>query len=130
MRISDWSSDVCSSDLGADDDGIVAGFLLDEDAGGAGVALRRLGHRRRDPGLPPGLVRDLGEGVAAEAGDAVDLGAPPSGSHGLVGALAARAQPKLPPEDRLAQYPKSPRLNSSHYSPSTMPSSGGKKTQH
>src|SRR3546814_4571676 len=79
MRISDWISDVCASDL-----------------------RRRLGHRRRDPGLPPGLVRDLGEGVAAEAGDEVDLGAQPSGSHGLVGALAARAQHKLPPEDRLA----------------------------
>src|SRR3546814_4584888 len=77
--------------------------LFRSEAGGVGVASRRLGPRRREPGLPPGLVRDLGEGVAAEAGDEVDLGAQPSGSHGLVGALAARAQHKLPPEDRLAQ---------------------------
>ena len=51
-----------------DDDGVVAGRLVDENIGGAGVALRRLDHRRDDAGLAPGGQRHLGEGVARRAG--------------------------------------------------------------
>src|SRR3546814_14377535 len=43
MRISDWSSDVCSSDLAVLDRGIDAGEILIHDAAGADVHVPDLG---------------------------------------------------------------------------------------
>src|SRR3546814_17782381 len=64
MRISDWSSDVCSSDLGGR-----AGALIEEAAGSAVVAVGRrqiveageIGHfaNRADRGIEIGAVRGI-----------------------------------------------------------------------
>src|SRR3546814_17751259 len=74
MRISDWSSDVCSSDLGE------RALATHVDAGG-GVDARRLSGDPRRGQLPGGLGRDARDGrdaVGVVAGDdlaqAVDVG--------------------------------------------------------
>src|SRR3546814_13708053 len=73
MRISDWSSDVCSSDLGRFD----FGRLAQQDDGDAPVARR------------PGLLRDevLLVGAADDRGDA--LGRQPGGQQGAAAGVCA-----------------------------------------
>src|SRR3546814_7341536 len=111
MRISDWSSDVCSSDLSVDVDGDAGAFELGEAVGGLGVHRGGLGLVLGALGLELGDVGRRGrhclalghEVVAAVTGLDVDL----------VAQVAA---------DR-----KSTRLNSSHSCASRMPSSACKK---
>src|SRR3546814_3142314 len=79
MRISDWSSDVCSSDLGQpedDDVGIVGGEEL------AALGIGRIGTARfgvgmdEDPGQLPAVVAaalDPQRHVLAEMGELADL---------------------------------------------------------
>src|SRR3546814_14007808 len=90
MRISDWSSDVCSSDLGE------RALATHVDAGG-GVDARRLSGDPRRGQLPGGLGRDARDGrdaVGVVAGDelaqAVDVGAV-AGQYALVQAPQAIA---------------------------------------
>src|SRR3546814_10493719 len=90
MRISDWSSDVCSSDLLLkalleDQQGMASG-LIKAAGGDAGVALRETdaalakvpavsgSGAQQTPGLDNDAVRvlDSAEQVAAKAGDSLD----------------------------------------------------------
>src|SRR3546814_8948823 len=82
MRISDWSSDVCSSDLLEDDQGMAAG-LIKASGGDAATAVRETdaalakvpavsgSGAQTTPGLDNDSVRvlDQAEQVAQEAGD-------------------------------------------------------------
>src|SRR3546814_9573020 len=61
MRISDWSSDVCSSDLGG-----LGGDPWREDAGGAGAAVRR--SSEPDHGLAGAASRRCRRGVREQCG--------------------------------------------------------------
>src|SRR3546814_2661721 len=101
MRISDWSSDVCSSDLGCavgqflladDDEDIIVGFIL----------VRRC--RRIDP---------VAAGVAAEQDDLEDARALAAPGR-IFGGLAELVQDDLDDVLQLALDRKSTRLNSSH----------------
>src|SRR3546814_15089080 len=71
MRISDWSSDVCSSDLVAEDGRVVGLWLVDQQNRGVeqfgGVVRRDRGrHAHRDAG---GAVRQqVGEGTGEQLG--------------------------------------------------------------
>src|SRR3546814_20710999 len=67
MRISDWSSDVCSSDLAAQDD---AGDRLDDRL----EADRRVGRVDRDE-KTAGKAREGGADAAADGVDALDVDA-------------------------------------------------------
>src|SRR3546814_1715020 len=102
MRISDWSSDVCSSDLEIVDQHVV--LLLEtrvRDAGHDGELLVRVGQ----------LLEEAGE--ILEAGDAVVLAAQDDGRHGDLLRVDQRqpgAHVDVGAVDR-----KSTRLNSSHY---------------
>src|SRR3546814_8094114 len=102
MRISDWSSDVCSSDLHPQDlvDDAIALFVaaLDDVAVGLG------GH-----GSEPGLgIGDWGFGKARASGDFAVIGFRTVGHAAL-----ANPQSRIPnPAGRLDR--KSTRLNSSH----------------
>ena len=77
---------------GDDDDGVVAGLVVDEDEGGAGRLVADLGDPRDDPLPRPGVAGDAGEIVGAELRDEGDLGAGPRRGDRLVRALAARAE--------------------------------------
>src|SRR3546814_10945611 len=72
MRISDWSSDVCSSDLQGDAGGVEAG----------------VGHRRLQHQLPLGLREVLAEG--ALRGQAEQLGRRALAGHRQAAALRQR----------------------------------------
>src|SRR3546814_5078204 len=112
MRISDWSSDVCSSDLEAEvaEEGrrVVTGRVLpdrrvDADGEGDDVGEQR-GRQRQDGGEPEAVADDVGyrqlelEGIAEVALQQAEQPQPVLLDHRLVEA------------DR-----KSTRLNSSHY---------------
>src|SRR3546814_13254269 len=98
MRVSDWSSDVCSSDLGQDRDGLSrrwpARFRTDlgreyrADAGGEEIRTRsRIPPRhlcdvvdpRLDPGIHPALVEPRQDGPHRRAEEAVLQPAPDEG---------------------------------------------------
>src|SRR3546814_13192770 len=77
MRISDWSSDVCSSDL------------VDVDAGGAG-RFRAVQVAQVDAVVGRQRTRQLAARVVAERADERRARAGARTGHGLVEALAAR----------------------------------------
>ena len=85
-----------------DDDRVVAGALLQEDVGRAGIALGRHGDRRLHAGVLPGLHRHVGERVLAEPRDEGDVRAELAAGHRLVGALAARTEREAGAEQRFA----------------------------
>src|SRR3546814_16022333 len=65
MRISDWSSDVCSSDLSAAaSPGNSGGPLLDQDGKVIGVVMAKSPNENLNYALPIGLLMDAPEGVA------------------------------------------------------------------
>src|SRR3546814_3410486 len=98
MRISDWSSDVCSSDLGVDeDDGDAVAFLQ--------VAAVQLGGQR----LEPGAVAGGGAVVQADAGAGIGVG-----GNVVVAGRIARLQVALVAEEAEHEDRKSTRLNHSH----------------
>src|SRR3546814_16020619 len=71
MRISDWSSDVCSSDLG----GQAEAEHLDERAVAAGEGAEHADHGERRRGDHPGRRADAGQHAAlGVAGTVVQLG--------------------------------------------------------
>src|SRR3546814_7772505 len=122
MRISDWSSDVCSSDLLAGDTGFARGLELlaaaPEDEGIAALQAHDLlaglclaDDQRVDPVLPHRVA-------AALLGDADPLDVRrDQGEH-------ARADQSVANDQIGAGHDrKSTRLNSSHYSATHMPSS-------
>src|SRR3546814_8946990 len=102
MRISDWSSDVCSSDLIQDDD------LVGRDIQHDRLARRGPRHHERRLGLAQSrrrLASDEG-GVLGSLGFAMDLVV---AAQQIVGHLSISKNPTRRPTDR-----KSTRLNSSH----------------
>src|SRR3546814_8170373 len=121
MRISDWSSDVCSSDLIGQDLALDADAL---DPRGVGFARDRtdlLGERQRDGGARGRIEPDVGWLAIRVAGkhrrnDALVVHRHPD--RVPIGALRLRVRNEDGLEDR-----KSTRLNSSHYCASRMPSS-------
>src|SRR5207247_7651688 len=74
-----------------DDDGVLAGPVIDENEGAAGRLFRRLADMDCDPLLMPGRQRNIAEGVLADLGDAGDGAADAGRGDRLVRALAARA---------------------------------------
>src|SRR3546814_9022051 len=115
MRISDWSSDVCSSDLQAPRSRINA--QLTRDVG----RHRRYGHTQRLlPGLLAFLLIGAGEIIALIIAETAEF---------LFGrALADNDGDSLPlaVSDQFDRDRKSTRLNSSHYCASRMTSSACK----
>src|SRR3546814_3241110 len=104
MRISDWSSDVCSSDVSAQRNSYVAAFSVLAAMGKA---------EARDLGLEGGALYDPEVNyrrVKGELWDWADDPAPQQVANDTRAVPAANAQvPEGPPSDR-----KSTRLNSSH----------------
>src|SRR3546814_17615389 len=77
MRISDWSSDVCSSDLKSHGDGPTLADILELGAARRSFACRRRGRRqdrrrRRPAAAPDGRRRDAGAYPLRSAPPAVD----------------------------------------------------------
>src|SRR3546814_4127824 len=84
MRISDWSSDVCASDLGV---GAGIGRHTPRDAEQAGVPPLLLGEEDRDA-----FLDDLTEIAAL---DQIDIALPPRGLRRAIGRGGGRAQGEL-----------------------------------
>src|SRR3546814_1625798 len=100
MRISDWSSDVCSSDLGAT-------IILDLDRPPDAL------HRRQRLAVPRDIDARVGRDIAAVPQIVLALGAARADA---VARLANAAIPGLDPprQPRPREDRKSTRLNSSH----------------
>ena len=98
-----------SAGAGHDDDGVVAGPVVDEDIGGAGRLVRR---SRSTRGVIPSLFqvreRDRAELVLADLGDEGHLGADARRGDRLVRALAARAELEARADDGLADLRLAP----------------------
>src|SRR3546814_3970251 len=124
MRISDWSSDVCSSDLELGQESVEARGESErerfERGGPGGVVARGLGVEREEPGPAIGALERRGVRAIEESEFARDLvgdehfvGARADfGGDGKIGEAAREAE-DLPPAGDAADR-KSKRLNSSH----------------
>src|SRR3546814_4589577 len=116
MRISDWSSDVCSSDLGPE----IAAENVDVELE---ALVGRL--RRRIPVGDDDAAEGVGRGQRHER-HGVEGGAPQIGidADAAIAAAASRPVGRLVADAyAVVADRKSTRLNSSHYCASSMPSS-------
>src|SRR3546814_5213177 len=124
MRISDWSSDVCSSDLADRDRGVFQrigtvadrGALLAGGDGGeacqlAGIAVPDIGiAAQRGGAVTGGLAAGAVRGGVGGTGQAVQ-----AGGGGVLGERhRAAAERRRAVTDRIGRDRKSTRLNSSH----------------
>src|SRR3546814_6852020 len=116
MRISDWSSDVCSSDLW--DELTPARFaeVMAINVGGTFNACRAVMRQWRDAGMHGDIVNVSSLGGLRGMQRFSGFGAYATSKHAVVGLTEALALVGKPPGDR-----KSTRLNSSHKCASRMP---------
>src|SRR3546814_2532836 len=132
MRISDWSSDVCSSDLAASDtmNGAVAGVLiaaLTEQFGGRSVSIMLAKVSAQQARIRDSAVS--GEGRARIGGEDEWIGFRFSTRYDTAFKTAAYPEITLggvPGDERNMPDRKSTRLNSSHKCATRMPSSAWK----
>src|SRR3546814_6724159 len=116
MRISDWSSDVCSSDLGGFPYVVEGETVVEQADEGAdragGVIVLRLRQQQRRAPLEIAQIDVVAEGRADDFAPRID-----DQHHLRLGIVPGRIRPPADRRDR-----KGTRLNSSHYCASRMPS--------